>query len=336
MAYHISPNGPSLCRAKQGRCPYGAFGQNHFATVGQASRFYEMKMTEAFGGFEVVTKTGKQQRKEKAYNFRDRFAAVGRSVKTSSPVAKSVEALNAVRHAPVASVMRAKELSSKAWRSLGKVAYSANSISKDAAREIAVARQRYSAYTARVGAANEVRYADYQKHVAQNRARRTEAKLTEETLGGRLKPTSASRLRVGDKLEGGSTITKLKTLDGSLKVTTRNMATGHFGKSLKLSPSSSIGVVRPRRQLMRQAGEAYKNTRAITSHRIAVVANSALTRSQGYLEAARSRLKLAEPLQRQSLESLIGIDRRAIQWRGAPARNLVQDIRSLLPLRSAL
>jgi hypothetical protein len=336
MAYHVSPNGPSLCHAKQGRCPYGADGENHFATVSQAASFYEEKMTKAFGGFEAVSKTGGQKRKEKAYSYRDRFAALGRAVKATAPVVKAMQEVKKIHDAPIATIAKVRAAKSKAWQTYSKVAVVTRQVSKDLITEASKVRARYTAYAARLSAENEVRVQEYQKMMAEASARRYSSKAVSTSVSGKLRPERADKLVPGDKLENGITVAKLKVVDGATVITTRNPSTGRFGKTLTVPAGEKIKVVRPRRQLARQAGEAYKNVRAATTQRSRATASAVTLRSRGAYAELKTRTVHAAALQRQSFEALRGIDRQLIENRQAVATsNPVRDIQSIREHRPA-
>ncbi len=89
MTYHISPNGPSKCRAKQGKCPYGADGADHYENVNEALMVYEKRMTETFGGFEGVKRTVAQKRTIKVYQTSDKLRGYAKKVSNSAPVVAS-------------------------------------------------------------------------------------------------------------------------------------------------------------------------------------------------------------------------------------------------------
>jgi hypothetical protein len=336
MAYHVSPNGPSLCHAKQGRCPYGADGENHFATVSQATEFYEKKMSDAFGDFETVKKTGKQKRKEKAYTYRDRFIAVGRAVKTSPQVLQAVKEVKALKDAPLATVARVQALKTKAWKGFSKVATTTRRVSADVATEASKARARYNAYAVRVSAENKIKILQYHADILDATATRYEAKSAQLELGGKLRAETADKLVPGDKLENGITVAKLKVVDGATVITTRNPTTGRFGKTITVPAGEKISVVRPRRQLARQAGEAYKTVRTAAVQRTAATANSVQLKSRGAFAELKGRATYAAALQRQSFEAIRGVDRQMIQNRQPVAvEDPVRDVRSLNEFRPA-
>lgn len=334
MAYHVSPNGPSLCHAKKGRCPYGADGENHFPTVAQATEFYENKMAEAFGGFEKIKKAAPQKRKERAYKLRDSFVSLGYAVKASPPARKAVNAVKAVRNAPIAVLAKVNEMKAKAWKGYSNVASFTRGASALISIEARQARARYSAYAARVSAENAILLKEYEEHRSAVNARRAEVKQIEANLGGKLRPATADKLQIGDKLENGTTISKLKTVNGATVVTTRNPSTGRFGKTVTLEADSPINVIRPRRQLMRQAGAAYKNVRTAATYRATMAAGNVQMKTRGAFDAAKGRVTYAAALQRQSFDALRGIDRTMIQNRQTVESNPVRDIQSVRHLRS--
>lgn len=110
--YHNSPNGPRLCKAEKGLCPYGRAGEEHFETQAEAQVAYEAKMADAFGGLETVKKTASERGRQATYQKRDALVAQAKLVKASAPVQNTVAALRAIKETPQrveASLRRAEE-----------------------------------------------------------------------------------------------------------------------------------------------------------------------------------------------------------------------------------
>ena len=51
MNYHITENGPKLCKDQTGRCPYAKEGGAHYADLGQAAAAYSDTLKKEFGAF---------------------------------------------------------------------------------------------------------------------------------------------------------------------------------------------------------------------------------------------------------------------------------------------
>ena len=66
--YHLSANGPRLCRAGERPCPLGG---EHYSSVADAATAYDTKMLEAFSSFEPHKKTLGAKLKEKGYEVRE-------------------------------------------------------------------------------------------------------------------------------------------------------------------------------------------------------------------------------------------------------------------------
>lgn len=315
MAYHVSPNGPSLCKAKHGRCPYGADGENHFATVTQASAFYEERMAQAFGGFETVKRNSAQIRKEKYYTKRDKIASFGRKLQRSAPAVKAVEALKSLRSAPADVKLKLK----KAKRDAIKTYAVASALSRQASVELQARSQvaKAEAKVAFTKASDETkaRFNEYKRTALEANARRVEAREVEKNLGGKLRPQTLDQLQIGDRLENGNVIAKFKTVNGITTVTTRNTATGRFGKSEVLQAGAALSVIRPRRNLLRQAGKAYSSSRTAAVERTRATMNNVSFRTRGVLDTTRSRVTHASSLQREAFRALIGVDREGIAKR---------------------
>jgi len=315
MAYHVSPNGPSLCKAKHGRCPYGADGENHFATVGQAAAFYEERMAQAFGGFETVKRTGSQARKEKYYAKRDKIASFGRRLQRSAPAVKAVEALKTLRAAPADVKLKLKKAKRDAIRTYAV----ASALSRQASIELQarsqVAKAEAKVAFAKASDETKTRFNEYKKTALEANSRRLETRETEKNLGGKLRPQTLAQLQIGDKLENGNVIAKFKTVNGVTTVTTRNTATGRFGKSEVLQEGATLSVIRPRRNLLRQAGEAYKSSRTAAVARAHATANNVSFRTRGLVDTTRSRVTHASSLQREAFRALVGLDREGMAKR---------------------
>lgn len=334
MSYHVSPNGPSLCHAKLGRCPYGANGANHFSTVKQAAIFYEVKMKEAFGGFEGVTKTAKQERKERTYAVRDRFVALGYAIKASKPVTEAAASVKNLHDAPLKTAIKVQAASVAAWKKLKIVASTTKELVSDGAAGLARANKRFGAYTSQVSIENKARMAEYQKYVNSSSIRSGLTKETQAAATGKPRQTGANELRLGDKLENGTIITGMKVVKGVTTISTRNPVTGHFGKGVKLTNEATVGIIRPRRQALRQANEAYNNIRAGANHRAAIVSGSVKMQTRGFFDSTTSRVKLAANLQRQSFNTLMGIDRSVLSNRSSVARHPAVDLQSIHRLKA--
>lgn len=331
MAYHVSPNGPSLCHAKQGRCPYGADGENHFATVEQAATFYEEKMAATFGDFEKIKKTNTQRRKERTYALRDRFVSLGYAVKASAPVKKAARAVQKVKDTPQNVVAKVQAIKNNAWRHISKIANVSRELSNEAAAASKVVRARYSAYTAKVRDENAKLLSEWQAQAKVAEAAHAAKKEVEATYGGKLRASSPAKLQVGDRLENGALISKLKTVDGVITATTRDPRTGRFGKTLKLSEADSVNVIRPRHQVLRQIGPAYSYARSAAVRRTNAVANSVTLKARGAFDTTKTRVRQAAALQRESYNALFGVQHKVNKTLANVTQ--IDDVRSIHALK---
>lgn len=113
MRYHITPNGPSRCRAKtEDSCPYGRAGEPHYDNIEEASAAYDAKLKATFNTFDTIKKNTGRKTKETVYKASertvdgvktardfaiDRMIASGKAVKASAPVQKTVSALRKIK-----------------------------------------------------------------------------------------------------------------------------------------------------------------------------------------------------------------------------------------------
>lgn len=94
--YHVSPNGPRLCKATVKGCPYGS-DDAHFSTQAEAQAAYEQKMAEAFGTLETVKRTKKEGLRQTGYQMRDTALDTAYMVKAALPVEEARKAIAQVR-----------------------------------------------------------------------------------------------------------------------------------------------------------------------------------------------------------------------------------------------
>lgn len=81
--YHNSPNGPRICKALQGGCPYGRAGQPHFDSQIEAQKAYETDMNQQYG---VVPKISKiDQARFKHYRTLDKNGALKNFIENPTP-----------------------------------------------------------------------------------------------------------------------------------------------------------------------------------------------------------------------------------------------------------
>lgn len=83
-SYHISDQGPRICKASVGLCPYGKRGEPHFDDIQSAQTHYESDMATKHGlvGSSVSSKN-KESDYFKFHNYLDRLEVKSPAVKTA-------------------------------------------------------------------------------------------------------------------------------------------------------------------------------------------------------------------------------------------------------------
>ena len=318
MPYHLSPNGPQLCHAKQGGCPYARAGEPHFDNVADANVAYEKKMAEAFGDFDTHRKTLKQRIKEKtAYALRDTFVKAAGAVVASKPIQATVRAVRYVKETPARIESSITRAANEIWRNL-----STGLAQIDQTFEAAQARMRYEAFVAmernRAFQEQQRVQAQYQFELAQWRHQM-------DSYYGKERHVAANKLRAGDVLEtptGRVKVHSIRTVDGTTTIQTRDAVTGQFRKSEKISSGTSIAL---RRQPRNEVRGVLRDRVASGYRRAQERAGSYVEKTKNVWGVASDRVHVAASKQREVFDTLLGIDR-TVHARHALPRTAISGI----------
>lgn len=329
MAYHLSPNGPSLCKAKKGRCPYGQNGENHFDSIAEAGEAFETRMREAFGGFEGVKKSQSQKQKENLYKIRDKAVFASYTVKASAPVQQSVKAISAIKETPVKAIAAVYAAQDKAFKAFSKVVAFKNAVKLEAKESAARIRANYASFVKKAEEDLVRRATIAQDKLLERKIKSTRKSMLESSMGGKLKTRNASTIQVGDKFINGMSVTRVKTVNGNVVIGTRDPSTGRFGKSFTLAPTDSFEIVRQKGELSRKISQKAVYARNAAMKRARVAASNATLQTRGAFNTAKNRVKQAAQLQRESYYALRGVNRSLAAIQTNEQQNPVANIRAI-------
>lgn len=283
MSYHISPNGPRLCRATTGVCPYTAQGDDHYPTQAEAQVAYETRMAEAFGAVESLKKSPIESARQAGYKVRDEVRLMASTalnqaflVKATPQAKQAGEFLQALRSFPAVAVRRIADWDDKV---------KAEALERAATREermlrlqamAAQSRTRIAATTVAAPAEVKSRFSSYRDSLRKSR----------EPKAPRQKVTAAHGLRVGDTVDG---LTVAKVFDQ--------------GESVKIHLRSSAGTFAGKRE--------YKDTDLVPYYRTGKrEANGRVSASRRPWRETKfaKRVKAASKLQKEVVKTLFSAD----------------------------
>lgn len=310
MPYHLSPNGPTLCRAEKGGCPYARAGEPHFAMFADANTAYEERMAAAFGTIEVHKKGLKQRIREKTtYAARDAFVNATAMVLASAPVQNSVKAVRHIREIPNRTKLAVEKKSREAWGSLV-------AASKVVKSEVAQASAQ-AAYAALVSREHSRELTEFNAQQAKYRHELALWQSQMNSFYGRERTLSPAKLRSGDTIEtaqGRMKVHRIKTNNGTVSVQIRDAKSGKFQKSITFSENTSVKLRRESRNLARGAQDRV----SAGYRRAAAKVGSHVELTKKSWGAASSRVRVAANQQREVFDTLFGIDRSVQANRRAP------------------
>ena len=315
MRYHNTPNGPRVCHAEKGRCPYGAQGYPHFDTRAEAETAYEKSLAQSFGSFDTLKKTTSEKMRQGAYEGADRMLATARKVVASEPVRRTVNAINTVKSTPQRARQGVAMARQKFRNAIATKQAQASALMRNmktrALGSVESFKQDYrdavadrDAYHAQLDAQRAARSAARRAQVHETvQAASTMARVS----GNRVldhkftRQRSAARLRIGDRLPG-NTVMGVMQNGNNVDVTMMSSPSGMIRKvtmpmnrSVTTEWTMRSRVVDPIRrspffQRVKQAGELQKQSFQVLFNANAgrsQVASPFETRARGTAAASR-------------------------------------------------
>lgn len=241
LKYHISSNGPRICKADVRECPYGVQGEPHFSSYEDAITAYNNKMVEAFGGIDTIKLNAKQKlhktyykTQEKAIktnetiqNLRTRFINNIKLVKVTGNKRNIAKTLQKIRYAPM----------------LARISFEEFAQREDKIRSIKETSNRLLLKGA-------IKLLDRQhipsgvEQLKQIEKRDNLRKALEESLNvlsemKGYKNRTIKNVRVGDILSDGRIISKVEERGDVFVIKTRE-SNGRFAKNITIPKNSSV------------------------------------------------------------------------------------------------
>lgn len=276
-SYHVSPNGPRLCKAEHGGCPYAAQGEPHFDTQVEAQQHYETKMGAAFGNLETIRKTPKEEFRQVLYQERDEFLATVNAVKASAPAQKVLSTLNFIKDIPrrIDSKLLEMETAGQDRMAL-----------RQAELELKTAelKSKINKIGARMLESSNRANAIQQQRALELRSLKTVS--DQHRTRPRLK--GAHGLSKGDELPGNLKIYKVEDNGGSMRVFVRNTR-GQFAGHREFKDTDVVSYSRPSKRDLRNGAERRPVKKLSES-------------------AFAQRVKAASSIQREAFQVLRGVD----------------------------
>lgn len=304
MLYHLSPNGPSPCRAKNGQCPYAKAGEPHFDNIEAASLAYDQKMRDTFNTFETLKKTSSRRLKEAGYktseNVRqgatkakdfafDKMIQTGKLVKASAPVQKTVSTLHSIKSKVAEIKAKVKAQKEKFVARLDEMAREAEQYreidrqikarKKEDKLQRRAAQKEVDDFYAGLSAEQKLQKQEHDKvQKAIKKAHRIEKK-------NRIITGTGETIPVGSMIDNRYVVTGKKShIPGHYTLTLRDMKTGRFARSINVAKDRQLKFLKPRAARKLSAGS-----------------------SRVHKDSFSSRIKAAASLQKESWNALRGV-----------------------------
>lgn len=104
VKYHLSSNGPRRCKAEVRECPYGAAGEEHYATQAEAMEAYEVRMTKQFGVMESIR--GSERVRQARYKAQDGACQTIAAAKASKPAQATANTMREIHRSAIRKTMK--------------------------------------------------------------------------------------------------------------------------------------------------------------------------------------------------------------------------------------
>lgn len=291
-SYHLSPNGPRLCKAQHGGCPYAAAGEQHYASQQDAQAAYEARMAQSFGTVETVKRSPAERMRQATYSGRDEVRATARAGRDRLREQARLAAASPQALAMTDTLRRVRELPAKANARISTFEARMEERSRDAQarRDVQAAAIREKAN--RVGEKLKVssRRAPEAAQAVPTTIRAVAAKRA-EAQANRTRFAAAHRLRVGDRVEG-HTVAKVIDNGDSIRIHLRSDK-GTFVGARTYADRDVVPFKRASKRALRQGGER--------------------PRTPFRESAFFKRVKAASELQRETVRTLMGVDARKLR-----------------------
>lgn len=292
--YHLSPNGPRLCKAEKGLCPYALAGGEHFEHHADAQAAYETRMAQTFGMFDPKSVSRVEKTRQGMYQERDevlrsvREARTGvenriKSVKASAPVQATMKTLALVRRYPA----RIENKIQKLEEAMHARAAQAR-VRRD--QQVAYLSSKYNRVATAMAPMLAPVPGDYNLNVTALRP----AKVKVQNPDGPQKVTTAFKLQKGDRLESGLYVVSVKDEGDSVRVMLRNDK-GHRAGSLAYKDTDRVMI---RRKTKRELRSGVERTKPLTRFKES---------------AFFQRVQQASQLQKEVVATLVRVDRSKVQ-----------------------